>query len=151
MRDLHPDFRDLFALLNSEGVRYLVIGGYAVNFHGYHRNTKDVDIWIALEQANADRVSRALQRFGFSSASVPASGFLERGRVFIFGREPIRVDILNDPSGVEFEACYSRRVEIELEGVRMPFISLSDLRQNKTACNRIQDQADLHNLPPASE
>jgi hypothetical protein len=91
-----------------------------------------------------------LQRFGFSPASVPATQFLERGRVFVFGRDPIRVDILNNPDGIDFEACYGRRVEAELDGVRLPFIALADLRQNKAASDRIQDQADLSSLPPAA-
>lgn len=67
MVSLNPDFRELLQLLNSEGVRYLVVGGYAVNFHGHHRNTKDLDVWIATDPRNAESLSRALQRFGFSA------------------------------------------------------------------------------------
>jgi hypothetical protein len=147
MRSLSPDFRELLELLNSAGVRYLVLGGYAVNFHGHHRNTKDLDVWIAVDADNAGRVSQALQHFGFPAASVPSSHFLQKGKIFIFGREPFRVDILTDPSGVDFEFCYGRRVEAELDGVRIPFISLEDLRTNKTASGRLRDLADVENLP----
>ena len=147
MISLDPNFRELLQLLNSEGVRYLVVGGYAVNFHGHHRNTKDLDVWITTDQQNAERVSRALQRFGFSAASVPATNFTQKGKIHMFGREPVRVDILTDPSGVDFDACYERRIEAELEGVRVPFLALADLRANKRAAGRTRDQADLESLP----
>lgn len=147
MLSLNPNFRDLLQLLNAEGVRYLVVGGYAVNFHGHHRNTKDLDVWIAVDLQNAERVSRALQRFGFSASSVPPSNFLQKGKIFVFGREPLRVDILTDPSGVDFGDCYPRRVEAELDGIIVPFISLADLRANMGAAHRTRDKADLEELP----
>jgi predicted nucleotidyltransferase len=147
MISLNRDFRDLLNCLNSAGVRYMVIGGYAVNFHGYHRNTKDIDIWIALERDNAARVSRALKDFGFAPATVPASKFLDRKAVHAFGREPFRVDLLTAPDGIEFEACYPRRVEVMLDGIKVPFIGLQDLRENKQATGRLRDLADVENLP----
>ena len=73
MTTLAQDFRDLVKCLNSTNVRYLVVGGYAVNFHGHHRNTADFDVWLAVDPDNAQRVSKALQMFGFNAASVPPS------------------------------------------------------------------------------
>jgi hypothetical protein len=67
----------------------------------------------------------------------------------MFGREPLRVDILTDPSGIDFDGCYSRRVESELDGVRVPFLALADLLANKRAAGRTRDLADLEDLPPA--
>src|SRR5215203_5293087 len=99
MLKIHPDFRDLLSCFNSENVRYLILGGYAVNYYGHHRNTKDIDIFIALEPDNAARVSSALVKFGFSAASVPPRTFLTPEKVFAFGREPLRVDILTGSSG----------------------------------------------------
>src|SRR3954470_20939021 len=118
MLSLNQDFRDLLSCLNSAGVRYLLIGGYAVNFHGYTRNTKDIDIWIALEPDNARRVSKALQAFGFAASSVPYKKFLDATSIHAFGREPFRVDLLLRPSGLDFESCYPRRIEATLEGVK---------------------------------
>ncbi len=92
-------------------------------------------------------MSLALQAFAFSAASVPPERFLQKGVIHAFGREPFRVDILSDPSGIEFEACYAQRVEAELDGQRIPFISLAHLRLNKSAAGRTQDRADLENLP----
>ena len=146
MRRLNQNFKDLLECLNSAGARYLVLGGYAVNFHGYHRNTKDFDVWIAIDPDNAGRVSIALQQFGFPTSSVPPSRFLERGVIHVFGREPLRVDILTDPSGVQFENCFARRVETTLDGVRIAFISLDDLRTNKRASGRPKDLADVDEL-----
>ncbi len=80
MISLNPHFRELLGYFNSEGVKYLVLGGYAVNHYGYHRNTKDIDIWIVVDSENADRVSLALQKFGFPSASVPPASFLTKKR-----------------------------------------------------------------------
>ena len=147
MISLDPNFRDLLECLNSAGVRYLVVGGYAVNFHGHHRNTKDLDVWLARDRENAQRVSSALQAFGFARSSVPASKFLAAGDIQTFGREPFRVDLLLNPSGIEFDPCYARRVEAVLDGVRVPFIALEDLRENKRASARLQDLADIENLP----
>jgi hypothetical protein len=126
-----------------------VVGGYAVNQYGYHRNTKDIDLWILVDPDNADRVSRALQKFGFPAASVPPANFLVTGRVHVFGREPFRVDLLTNPSGIDFAACYPRRVEVNLDGVQVPFIALADLRANKKASGRAKDLADLEGLPDA--
>jgi hypothetical protein len=144
---LNRQFKELLNSLNSAGARYLLLGGYAVNYYGYHRNTKDIDIWIAVSGDNPQRVSRALQNFGFAAASVPPGNFMIKGGMHTFGREPFRVDILSDPAGVDFEACYGRRVEGRIDGVPVPLISLGDLRKNKRASGRPKDIADLDGLP----
>jgi len=144
---LDPNFKDFIASLNSEGVKYLLLGGYAVNYHGHHRFTADIDFWIATDIDNATRVSRALQRFGFSADSVKPADFTEPGKVHMFGVKPIRIDLLTGPSGVRFEECYARRVVDSLEGVEVSIISLEDLRANKLASGRDKDLLDLKKLP----
>src|SRR4051812_35809657 len=142
--DLFPDFKELLELLNSAGVRYLVLGGYAVIHYGYRRVTDDLDIWIAIDPENTAKLSAVLQRFaGFPAARVKPSMFQERGKVFIFGREPVRVDILTTPSGLDFESAYRRRRTVDWDGVRIPLIDLKDLRTNKRASGRAKDLADL--------
>jgi len=147
MLSLDPNFKELLKLLNSAEVRYLVLGGYAVNFHGYHRNTADIDIWIAVDPQNAQKTSEALQKFGFPATAVPPADFQQRGRILRFGRPPLRVDILTDPSGIEFDGCYARRTIGDLEGLSVPFVSLQDLKGNKKAAGRTKDLADIENLP----
>lgn len=133
--------------MNSAEVRYLILGGYAVNYHGHHRTTGDLDLWIAVDTQNAARVSQVLQDFGFPAASVPPDAFLQVGKVFRFGSRPVRIELLTQPTGVEFESCYLRRVLAELDGVSVPIIHLADLKQNKRASGRTKDIADLENLP----
>jgi hypothetical protein len=148
--DLFPDFRELLESLNSARVRYLVVGGYAVNLYGHHRATNDLDIWIAADPANAEKVSQVLQSFGgFPAAKVKPSMLAQKGKVFIFGREPVRVDLLTGASGVEFEECYARRVVVEWDGLSVSLVSFDDLLANKRASGRLKDIADLENLPPS--
>ena len=146
MRPLSQDFRDLLSCFNSSGVRYVLVGGYAVNYYGHHRNTKDIDLWIAVSPENAERVSQALQAFGFSPTGAAAEKFLEVGIVHAFGREPFRVDILTAPSGVEFDACWERRTKGDLDGVAVPMISFEDLLANKIASARPKDLLDVGEL-----
>lgn len=150
MISLDPNFRDLLICLNSAGVRYLVVGGYAVNVHGYHRNTKDLDIWIATDPKNARAVAVALRAFGFAAKSVKSSMFRDQDAMFTFGREPFRVDILTNPSDIDFEACYARRMEQSLGGLHFPVIGFEDLLKNKAASGRPQDLSDLQKLQKKS-
>ena len=146
--DLFPDFKEFLKSLNSAGVEYLLLGGYAVAHYGYECVTKDIDVWIAVNETNVARRSAALQSFGgFTPESVAPSMFLEAGKVFAFGREPVRIDILTGPDGVDFAACYGRRHDVIMDGVKVPVISLTDLRANKLASGRTKDLADLEHLP----
>jgi predicted nucleotidyltransferase len=145
---LFPDFKEFLRLLNSVEVRYLLIGGYAVNFHGHYRTTGDMDIWIAVDPENARRVSEVLRKFGFSAQSVPPNMFLEVGKIFRFGITPVRIELLTLPDGIEFESCYSRRINAEIDGVPVSVIALPDLIANKRASGRPKDHDDLLNLPP---
>lgn len=126
----------------------MVLGGYAVIFYGYARVTKDLDIWISIDTTNADKVAQTLQEFaGFTKQQANQSMFRTKGKVFVVGREPVRVDILTNVSALNFEDCYARRRVVEWDGVRIPLISLEDLRTNKRASGRAKDMADLENLP----
>lgn len=125
---LNPNFKEFLGLLNSASVRYLVLGGYAVNYYGYHRSTGDLDIWIALDSQNATKLSEVLRVFGgFSSRQVSPSLLQQKGRIFQFGHPPVRIDLLTAPSGVEFDQCYQRRHMDIVDGVEIPFIALPDL------------------------
>jgi len=146
--NLHRDFRGLLESLNSAGVKYLVLGGYAVIFYGYERVTKDLDIWISIDPANAQKVADTLQEYaGFNNQQANQSMFKKKGKVFVIGREPVRVDILTNVSALSFDNCYARRQVVEWDGVKVPLISFEDLRHNKKASGRAKDLADLENLP----
>lgn len=143
---LNQDFKEFIASLNANQVRYLVIGGYAVAFHGYPRYTKDIDIWIERNEANAARMVEALEDFGFGSLGLQADDFVEADQIIQLGYPPARIDLITSAPGVDFEKCYASRVEFDIEGVRVNFIDLVNLRRNKRAVGRMQDLADLENL-----
>lgn len=130
--------------MNSHGVEYLLIGGYAVNFHGYPRATADMDIWIALNPDNAERAADALREFGFHAAT--GDLFAQPDKIIRMGVPPLRIEVLTSISGVEFSECFARRVTPELDGVTAHIISIEDLRVNKLSSGRLKDLADLEEL-----
>lgn len=145
--DLYPDFKEFLESLNSAGVEYMVLGGYAVIHYAYKRTTDDLDVWIAISEQNAERVSTVMKEWGgFSSRTVRPAMFLKPNKVYIFGREPVRIDILTGPSGVRFDDCFARRKLAVLDGVKVPLIGLDDLVVNKRASGRNKDLADLDRL-----
>ena len=144
---LHPDFKDFLRLLNSRGVEYLIVGGYAVGYHGYPRATGDIDIWIAVSESNARKVAMALRDFGMPEEKISEELFLDKDKVIRMGIPPVRIEIITGASGVNFPDCYSRREAIDIDGVPVNFISLRDLRANKRACGRHKDLEDLEHLP----
>src|SRR5580693_4971018 len=102
---LPKDFKEFLRLLNSNSVRYLLIGGYAINFYGYSRNTEDLHVWVEIAPQNAVNIVSALQAFGFHAATPDL--FLETNRVVRMGVPPMRVELLTTISGVQFDACYA--------------------------------------------
>ncbi len=147
--ELPPDFSEFLRLLNAHGVDYLLVGGYAVAIHGYARATVDMDVWVACQQPNAERIVAALREFGFDLPEVSADLFLRRERVVRMGVAPLRIELLTSIDGVEFAGCQRRVVEVRLDGIDVPVISLGDLRANKRAAGRTKDLLDLENLPEA--
>lgn len=144
--ELNPDFKEFLQSLNKNDVRYLVVGGYAVAFHGHPRYTKDIDIWIDLDEQNAQKVVKALVDFGFSSLNLTPADFLEPDNVIQLGYPPRRIDLLIGLEGAAFDECYSARLEEEMEGIRVCFIDRENLARLKRAAGRPQDLADLDNL-----
>jgi len=144
---LPQDFEEFLKLLNSHGVEFLVIGGYAVGLHGYPRGTADLDVWVSMGQPNADRLVRALREFGFDMPNLNPSLFLEEDKLVRMGVPPLRIDILTSIAGVSFEDCFARREVVSVGDVEIPIISLADLKANKRATGRRQDLADVDHLP----
>jgi predicted nucleotidyltransferase len=147
MIPLLPDFLDLLRFLNEEKVEYLVVGGMAVNYYGYHRSTGDLDLWVAVTQANQERLAMALHKFGFSAKSLARKPLLEKPKFIRIGEQPVRVELHSEITGVDFEDCMRRAEKCRIQGIEIPLISLQDLRKNKTAAGRAKDVADLEALP----
>ncbi|MGN6493035.1 MAG: hypothetical protein ACTHLE_13635 [Agriterribacter sp.] len=107
--NLEADFLDFIALCNNHGVRYLIVGGYAVSVHGYPRSTKDMDICIERSEENATKMVRVIKDFGFDSLDISETDFLEKNFITQLGYEPLRIDILNDLDGVAFEEAWENK------------------------------------------
>ena len=147
---LNKDFREFIELLNANGVKYLIVGGYAVGFHGYPRYTKDLDVWILVSQENAEKVLKALNQFGMGSLGLQKEDFLKTDEFVQLGYPPNRIDIVMSCDGVEFESCYKSKNQLIVEHLPIDFIDVENLKRNKKASGRPQDLADLDNLKPSS-
>jgi hypothetical protein len=143
---LSKDFREFIESLNDNSVRYLVVGGYAVALHGHPRYTKDLDVWIEQTAENAQNVLNALIAFGFSSLDINIGDLLEENTIIQLGYPPNRIDLITSLSGLAFEDCYPKRVQVEIQRVQINFIDIENLAINKKATGRPQDLADLENL-----
>jgi len=144
--ELPPDFKELLESLNANGVRYMVVGGYAVGFHGYGRSTNDIDIFVANDQTNAERLVKALTEFGFSGNNLSPDIFMRKDSLVIMGVEPLAVDILNYLTGVNFDAAFERRELVDCEDIRISLIGFDDLITNKRTAGRHKDLADVEYL-----
>lgn len=147
MTHLPRDFKEFLQLLNSKQVEYLLVGGYAVSYHGYPRATGDMDIWIAIDPRNAEKVVEALKEFGFGLPNLSQDMFLAEQRIIRMGMPPFRIEVFTTISGVDFDACYAHRVTDIVDEVEINFISLKDLKLNKESSGRPKDVNDLLNLP----
>jgi hypothetical protein len=145
--ELHPDFKDFLRLLNSHNVRYLLVGGYAVGYHGYPRATADMDIWIEMSEYNSKRVASAFRDFGMPDEMISEDIFLEKNKVIRIGVPPVRLEVITSASGVDFNECYSNREVFEVDGIPINFITLQDLKKNKRAAGRHKDLEDIEHLP----
>jgi hypothetical protein len=145
---VNEDYRDILAALIQEEVRFLIVGAHALAVHGYPRATIDLDIWIDSSKENANRVWRALARFGapLEELDVSENDLSRPDVVAQFGLPPNRIDILTGVSGLSFDNAWPNRVEGTLEGVLVPVLGLEDLVSNKRASGRDKDRADVKGL-----
>ena len=139
------DFRAFIGLLNSQRVKFLIVGGHAVTFHGNPRFTADLDVWVATDSDNAARVEQVVKDFGFGKL-FKVSDFSKPGYAIQLGRQPYRIDILTSIEAVDFDVAYQRRKILKAGGLKLPFISLEDLLVNKRATGRRHDLDDAEKL-----
>lgn len=144
--NLNRDFSDLFSALNAEGVRYLLVGGYAFSFHAVPRYTKDLDVWVEATPEMAPRTLRALLAFGAPADLIEEGDFSKPAITAQFGVPPNRIDILTAVSGVEFAEAWPRRAQSGYGGVPIWVIGREDLKRNKLASGRRQDLLDVEKL-----
>jgi len=143
---INSDFSDLLHALNGGGVRYLVVGGYAVMRYSEPRYTKDLDLWADPEAGNAHHLFAALAKFGAPLTDLTPAAFQDESMIYQIGVAPIRVDIIMAIGGVQFADAWERREQVDLGGLAVPIISREDLIAAKRASGRPQDRMDLQRM-----
>jgi predicted nucleotidyltransferase len=143
---LPPDFKEFLQLLNSEGVEYLLVGGYAVSYHGYPRPTGDLDVWVAMHATTAGKLVRSLAKFGFADSGVTTETFMTPGRIIRMGVPPVRIEVLTSVTGIDFAEAFAHRIQAFIDGVAVNVIARDDLIKNKRAAARAKDLNDLEHL-----
>ena len=143
---VNPDFRDLFRVLNEEEAEFLVVGAHAVIYHTEPRYTKDLDLWVKPTSENAERVYRALARFGAPLLDISTMDFCNPDLVYQIGVAPNRIDVLMGVSGVDFNSAWADRVESTYGGIPIRIMGKTSLMAAKKAAGRPQDLLDLKKL-----
>ncbi len=143
---LDSDFSEFVASFAAHDVRFMIVGGYALAAHGLPRATGDLDAWIGTDPTNARRILKSLDEFDFGDLDITQADLTSQDCVIQLGYPPYRIDILTRITGVEFDDAWNRRIELELDGVIVPFIGRGDLIANKRAVGRPQDVADVLRL-----
>lgn len=143
---LNPDFRDLLSAFAACGVEYLLVGAQALSAHGIVRATGDMDVWVRATTENAGAARRALLEFGAPADSFSESDLSQPDVVLQFGVEPVRIDVLTSLSGVDFATAWDARLDVEIDGLRIPVIGRAELIANKRATGRPRDLLDVEEL-----
>jgi hypothetical protein len=144
--EVQPDFRDLLELFNKHRVELLLVGGYALAFHGVPRYTGDLDIFVHASSANAMRIMAALDEFGFGSMGLTPEDFKQENTVIQLGVPPVRVDIITSLTGISWNDAHANRVLGKYGEVSVCYIGRKELIANKKAMSRLKDLADLEAL-----
>lgn len=149
--DWNPDFLDMIGALQREGAEFLVVGAFAMAAHGVPRATGDLDLWVRPGADNAERVWRALERFGapVEVADLTVQDLISPGMVYQIGQPPRRIDVITGIDGVSFEEAWPNRVQATAGGLDFPCLGRGDLVRNKRASGREKDRVDLELLRKA--
>ena len=146
MDDIPKDFKELLELFAANGIEFVVVGGYALAFHGAPRFTGDLDLFVRPNHENAGRILSALEEFGFGSLDLSEKDFESPSQVVQLGRPPVRVDIITSIDGVPWQDAWAGKVSGKCAGVPVFFVGRDDFLKNKKAVGRRQDLADLEAL-----
>ena len=144
--EIHKDFKELLGLFNNHKVEYLIVGGYALAFHGAPRFTGDIDLLVKADSTNAKRILKALDEFGFASLEFSESDFIVSGNVIQLGVPPVRIDIMTSLSGVSWQTADIGKIEGSYGDTPVYFLGKQDFIANKRALGRKKDLADIEAL-----
>lgn len=150
---MNEDFEDFLRALHEAGARFLIVGAHALAVHGVPRATGDLDVWIARDEDNVERVWRALEMFGAptDALGITRSDLLEADMVVQLGLPPRRIDLMTGLSGIDFDQAWENRVLVPVSDVEVPFIGREALLENKRATGRLRDRSDVEELTRAED
>ena len=144
--NIHKDFEEFLKYLTDEKVDFVIIGGYAVAFHGYVRATNDMDLFFKNSDKNILKIRNALNKFGISTSESDADEFKKSDTILRIGNPPVRIELSNSISGIEFDEVWANKIEDRYGDVTVYYISLDDLLKNKKTSGRPKDLADYDEL-----
>ena len=144
--EIQQDFRDLLELFNLNKVEYIIVGGYALAFHGAPRYTGDIDIYVKPDAGNAKQIMTALDKFGFGSVGLSAADFEKPGQIIQLGVPPVRVDIVTSIGGVTWDEAFAGRDAGSYGDIKVSYISRDHFIENKRSIGRKKDLADIEAL-----
>lgn len=148
---LNEDYKEMLQILLKNNVKFLVVGAYAMGACGYPRATGDIDLWVEASSANSKSIYKSLKDFGAPLSEIDEDTFNAQGLIFQIGVAPRRIDIITKIDGVVFSDAYNNKQEIELDGLKIPFLSKSDIIKNKKAAARDKDLIDIKYLNNENE
>ncbi|MFQ5429478.1 MAG: DUF6036 family nucleotidyltransferase [Phycisphaerae bacterium] len=144
--NLQKDLKEFIALLDSARVKYVIVGGYAVAFHGHPRYTGDIDVFVEVSEQNASELEQALKKFGFQSPDLAADAFRKPDTIVQLGLPPDRIDLITSIAGVRFDEAWEARITTVIDGVQMHFLGKPLLLRNKKAVGRPKDRSETEAL-----
>jgi hypothetical protein len=144
--EAHPDFKDLLALLNEHKVEYIIVGAYALAFHGAPRFTGDIDIYVNPTKDNANRIVSALAAFGFGTLGLTSEDFQKPDQVVQLGVPPVRIDLITSITGVSWDQASAGKISGNYGDIPVSFLGRTQYIANKKATGRAKDLADIEAL-----
>ncbi len=144
--EIQEDFRELLKLLNSQKVKFVIVGGYALAFHGVPRYTGDIDIYIYPDKENSTKIIKAIEEFGFGDIGINIEDFEKQDTVIQIGYPPVRIDLITSLTGVTWEEVFSNSVEGYYADIPVRYIGINELVMNKKALGRKKDLSDIESL-----
>jgi len=147
---LNEDYKEMLQGLLDQKVEFIVVGAYALAAHGFPRATGDIDIWVKPDENNSKKVFKALARFGAPIDEIREDEFSHPGLIFQIGVVPRRIDIITKIDAVEFEEADSDKIFVDIDGLKVPVLSVDKLIKNKMATGREKDLLDAKLLKKRS-
>ena len=144
----YQDFQEFIIALNEQNVEYMIVGGYAVVLHGYHRSTGDLDIWVNPTKENFQKLKLAFSKFGLPTDAIKIEEFIDNKNfdVFTFGRPPLAIDIMTNVKGLHFGETYNTSEIKEIDGILIRVVNVKFLIAAKRAVGRLKDLDDIEHL-----